>query len=109
MERVEAVMSLEKKYTKNKTICKVTFMVPKEAAKNAAKVTVAGDFNNWDNTATALKRDKSGNFKVTLELESGKEYQFKYLIDGTAWENDWQADRYVMAGVGNAENSVVAV
>jgi 1,4-alpha-glucan branching enzyme len=106
---VEAVMSLQKKYTKDRKTCKVTFFVPKEAAQSAQKVTVAGDFNNWDNTATPLKRDKNGNFKVTLELEAGREYQFKYVIDGVTWENDWQADKYVTAGIGNAENSVVAV
>jgi len=102
-------MSTEKKYNKTKPVCKVTFCLPKEAAMNAKVVTIAGDFNNWDHTATRLKRDRSGNFKVTLELEKGKEYQFRYLIDGTTWENDWQADKYVMSGVGNTENSVVVV
>lgn len=102
-------MSTEKKYAKTKPLCKVTFCLPREAAKGAKTVTIAGDFNQWSQTATPMKKDRSGNFKVTLELETGKEYQFKYLLDGTTWENDWEADKYVMAGVGNAENSVVVV
>jgi 1,4-alpha-glucan branching enzyme len=106
---MEVVMSLEKKYSKGKAVCKVTFCFPKEAAKTAQKVAVVGDFNNWNGGGLTLKRDKNGNFKGSIDLEVGKEYQFKYLIDGAAWENDWQADKYVMAGVGNAENSVVVV
>jgi 1,4-alpha-glucan branching enzyme len=102
-------MSTEKKYVKTKPVCKVTFCLPKDAAKDAKVVTIAGDFNDWSHDATRLKRDRSGNFKVTLELENGREYQFRYLLDGTTWENDWQADKYVMAGVGSTENSVVVV
>jgi 1,4-alpha-glucan branching enzyme len=102
-------MSTEKKYTKGKNVCKVTFCLTKEAASSAKSVMIAGSFNNWDPTVNPLKKDKSGNFKTTLELETGKEYQFRYCIDGTRWENDWQADKYVKAGVGSAENSVVVV
>ncbi|HSV27829.1 MAG TPA: isoamylase early set domain-containing protein, partial [Sedimentisphaerales bacterium] len=98
-----------KKYTKTKPVCKVTFCLTKDAAKGAGTAAVVGDFNGWNNTATPMKRDKSGNFKVTLELEKDREYQFRYLLDGKTWENDWEADKYVMAGVGNAENSVVVV
>jgi 1,4-alpha-glucan branching enzyme len=106
---METAMSTEKKYAKGKNVCKVTFSLSKEAAANAKTVMIAGTFNNWDPTTTALKKDKNGNFKATLELEKGKEYQFRYLIDGTKWENDWNADKYVRAGVGSAENSVVVV
>jgi 1,4-alpha-glucan branching enzyme len=102
-------MSTEKKNVKGKNISKVTFVLGREAAPGAKTVMLAGTFNNWDPTSTPLKKDKSGNFKITLELEKGKEYQFRYLIDGTKWENDWQADKYVMAGIGATENSVVVV
>ncbi|MDX1655300.1 MAG: isoamylase early set domain-containing protein, partial [Candidatus Competibacteraceae bacterium] len=46
-----------------------------------------------------------GSFTVTVNLESGKEYQFRYLLDGERWENDWEADKYVPAG--GHDNSVV--
>ena len=46
-------------------------------------------------------------FSVKLNLEAGKEYQFRYLLDGQKWENDWNADKYVPAPYSNAENSVV--
>jgi hypothetical protein len=43
---------------------------------------------------------------VTLELAPGKAYQFRYLLDGDRWENDWRADRYVPNPYGG-DNSVV--
>ena len=48
-----------------------------------------------------------GEFKVALDLEAGRDYSFRYLIEGREWENDWAADRYVPSGIEGAENSVV--
>ena len=102
-------MSLKKQFLKSKPICKVTFRLPSEAAKDANTVHIVGDFNNWDIYATPLKKLKDGSFTVTLDLEKDKEYQFRYLIDENTWENDWSADKYVPTPFGNAENSVVVV
>jgi 1,4-alpha-glucan branching enzyme len=102
-------MSMKKQYLKTKPICKVTFRLPKEAAKPSETVHIVGEFNNWDIYATPMKKLKSGAFTVTLDLDRGREYQFRYLMDETKWENDWQADKYVPTPYGNAENSVVVV
>ena len=40
---------------------------------------------------------KDGSFSAKLELDAGREYQFRYLIDGSRWENDWKADKYIPA------------
>jgi hypothetical protein len=56
-----------------------------------------------------LKKLKDGTFSVTVNLESDREYQFRYLIDDSIWENDWEADKYVPSPFGNADNSVVVV
>jgi len=42
-----------------------------------------------------MKKQKVGTFAITLELEKGREFQFRYLVNGTEWHNDWHADRYV--------------
>ncbi|MCI7534822.1 MAG: glycoside hydrolase, partial [Treponema porcinum] len=47
------------------------------------------------------------SFSVKLELDADKEYQFRYLLDGYKWENDWKADKYIPAPYSNADNSVV--
>jgi 1,4-alpha-glucan branching enzyme len=102
-------MSLKKKYRNYSSTCQVTFTMPKEAVQSAQTVHLAGDFNNWDTTATPLKKQKSGDFSVTLDLQTGQEYQYRYLLDGKTWVNDWKADRYQPSPIGNWENSVVAL
>lgn len=101
-------MSMKKKYVKKNQICKVTFRVPREAGMGADTVNLVGDFNNWSIKDHPMKKLKSGEFTLTLDLEAPKEYQFRYLMDEKTWENDWEADKYVRSEYGNCENSVVA-
>jgi 1,4-alpha-glucan branching enzyme len=102
-------MSLEKKYLKTRPVGKVTFRLPPAAAPEATKVHLVGDFNDWNPEATPMARLKSGEFKVSLDLEKGREYRFRYLIGDDTWENDWEADKYVPSGLAAVENSVVVV
>ena len=103
-------MALAKQFVKSKSLYKVTFTVPAEAAAEAKKVALVGEFNGWNpEEAIALKKQKDGSFKAILELASG-EYQFRYILDDEKWENDWEADKYVPAGIdATAENSVVVL
>lgn len=102
-------MSIKKQILKTKPEANVTFQLPAEAAEGASKVALVGEFNDWDTTATEMKKLKSGDFKATVKLETGKEYQFRYLIDGQKWENDWEADKYVPNQLSFEDNSVVAL
>lgn len=103
-------MALVKNYLKSKNICKVTFSLPAEAVGDTKKITVLGDFNGWNpSEATMLKKQKDGSYKAIIELEPGREYQFRYLLDGEKWENDWDADKYVSVGDSTDENSVVVL
>ena len=101
-------MALKKTYSKDKQFCTVTFSVSQEAAHGAESVTIAGDFNSWSSTETPLTKGKDGGFSVKLKLPAGgKEYQFRYLLDGKNWENDWAADKYIPAPFSHTDNSVV--
>ena len=100
---------MKKQYLKHKNVCKVTFSLPKEATKSAKSVHLVGEFNNWEVSATPMKKMKDGSFQAIMQLEPGRSYQFRYLIDGEKWENDWTADHYVPSSFGAAENSVVVV
>jgi hypothetical protein len=97
-----------KKQHLKKGECKVTFRLPKEAVQDAKSVTIAGDFNEWDTTATPMTQLKDGSFQITMNLPAEREYRFRYLIDGTRWENDWCADKYIPNDYG-ADDSVVIV
>ena len=99
---------IAKKYLKGRPAAKVTFVLPKEAAPEAESVCILGEFNNWAQDATPMKKQKTGNFTVTLELEAGRSYRFRYIIDGWKYENDWFADRYEPNPYGG-EDSVVDV
>ena len=103
----QEVKEMKKRFLKSKPVCKVTFELPAQAVNGAVKVSLVGDFNGWDPAATPLKRHKDGVYSVTLDLPGGGAYQFRYLIDGERWENDWAADSYVPAPVGSGDNSVV--
>lgn len=100
---------LKKRYVKSRKVCKVTFELPKAElpkAVEAKSVHLVGEFNDWNPTATPMERSKKGVFRATLELEPGREYQFRYLINGEHWYNDWHADGYVPGGLGE-DNCVV--
>ena len=99
---------LEKKYLKQGAVCKVTFVLPKAAAPDAGTVCILGEFNNWSADAHPLVRREEGDFLITLELEAGRAYRFRYVIDGWKFENDWFADRYEPNPYGG-EDSVVDV
>ena len=98
-------MAIKKQFLKSKPVCKVTFSLPAEEAKS---VSVVGSFNNWNEKTTPLKKLKNGTFKGTVDLESSKSYEFRYVIDGT-FTNDTEADSYAWNDYAGAENSVLAL
>ena len=104
-------MSLKKSFSKDGEKCTVTFTVNAEVAAGAKKVFLVGEFNGWDETSIPMRKNsKEGTYSFKKELETNKEYQFRYLIckdEGNEWENDWHADKYVRSELANADNSVV--
>ena len=102
-------MGVRKRYLKSKPICKVTFTMQKEAFPLAKRVHIVGDFNNWKRKATPMKKLKSGAYQIVIDLPCGREYQYRYLINGATWENDWDADKYVPSPYHDCENSLVII
>jgi 1,4-alpha-glucan branching enzyme len=96
-------MSITKQYLKSKPVCKVTFSVPAESAK---EVKVVGTFNEWNSEETPLKKLKNGTFKGTVNLDADQSYEFRYLVDGL-YTNDDQADSYAWSDFASAENGVL--
>ena len=92
----------KRQFLKTKPACKVTFKFKTEAEKLA----LVGDFNGWNENSNPMKKAKDGTFSVSVDIESGREHQFRYLADGTTWHNDESADKYLTTPLGS-ENSVV--
>ncbi len=82
----------------------VTFTIdPGVGAQSAA---VCGEWNDWSTDADVMRRDAEGGFSTTVDLEAGRAYRFRYLLDGERWDNDWAADAYLPNDFGG-DDSVV--
>jgi hypothetical protein len=92
------------------TTKKVTFILPAEIVAGATEGLLLGEFNNWDKeNGFSLRKYKDGSMKATVELEAGKTYEYRYLLDGGRWVNDASASGYnPVLGLG-VENCVVEV
>jgi 1,4-alpha-glucan branching enzyme len=102
-------MSIEKKYLSDNETCKVTFTLPSDIARSAKKANVVGDFNDWDTEALPMKKYKNGKVSLAIKLQSNNEYQFRYLIDGSVWHTDDEADAVVPAPYADEQNAVIRV
>ena len=92
------------------TTKKVTFLLPAEIVAGATEGLLLGEFNNWNKeNGFSLRKYKDGSMKTTVELEAGKSYEYRYLLDGGRWVNDASASTYQpVFGLG-VENCVVEV
>jgi 1,4-alpha-glucan branching enzyme len=93
---------LKKKFLKTKGECEVTFELDVE---NAESVALVGEFNSWQ--PMEMKQAKNGPFKAKVRLPKDSQFQFRYLVDETNWQNDEAADAYWMNEYGG-NNSVVS-
>jgi 1,4-alpha-glucan branching enzyme len=80
----------------------VTFELP--GSLLAGRVNLVGDFNDWDTTATPMTAGPSAFWKATVQLEVGRRYRFRYLLDGKDWLNDWYADDHVENAYGSYDS-----
>lgn len=74
----------------------------------AERINLVGDFNNWDQESLPFQRGHAGNWQVELELDVGREYRFRYLLDGEHWRDDWHADKYAPHPYGGFDSILVA-
>ena len=103
---------LKKRYIKSRQVWKVTFELPEAELPEgieAESVHLVGEFNDWNEQATPMRRLRDGSFKATLDLQTGRAYRFRYLIDAQTWENDWEAHRYEPSAFAGVDDSVVDV
>ena len=83
---------------------RVTFTLDPGVGAQAAAV--CGEWNDWSAGADVMRRDAEGGFSVTVDLQAGRAYRFRYLLDGQRWDNDWAADAYLPNSFGG-DDSVV--
>lgn len=82
-------------------VVKFVFVAP-----TATRVSLVGDFNQWNPEATPMQRT-GGTWTVTLPLRAGR-HLYSFVLDGTQWLPDPSAPLAPEDGFGHA-NSVVLV
>jgi 1,4-alpha-glucan branching enzyme len=83
---------------------KVTFSLP--YTEGQAAVAVVGDFNAWNGATHRLAKRNNGTCSVSVLLDEGQRYRFRYYGEDGRWFNDEAADAYE-ASEHNSENSVL--
>ena len=83
----------------------VTFML---RAPGATRVSVVGDFNNWDASATPMAHSGSGDLWVlSVRLPRGV-HLYSFVLDGSEWRPDPSAPLAADGSFGG-HNSVIVV
>ncbi len=72
----------------------------------AERVSLAGDFNNWDVDKLPMKKDKKGTWEASFVLPAGT-YEYRFWVDGV-WHDDPNALERVENLFGS-QNCVVIV
>lgn len=95
---------IQKRVSSNAGKVIITFQIP--GAVWADRINLVGEFNDWDRESLPFRHDRQDNWSVEVEVDGGREYRFRYLIDGEYWGYDWHADKH-MAGEDGVYSSVV--
>lgn len=82
---------------------RVLFELP--ACVWADRIFLVGDFNEWSTSITPFTQGRDGVWRAGADLPAGREYQFRYLVDGR-WQTDFHADGWVDNEFGS-QNSIV--
>ncbi len=76
-------------------------------APHAKSVSVVGEFNDWSMERHPLQQMDGETWHIILQLPPGT-YQYKFVIDGTRWEEDACNPKRTMNEFGTA-NSILEV
>lgn len=75
---------------------------------SASRVAIVGDFNDWDEEVSPLRRvSDKGVWTITIPLAPGR-YHYTFVVDGTTWVPDPDAPRTLQDDFGRP-NSVITV
>jgi 1,4-alpha-glucan branching enzyme len=89
---------------KGKDQVKVSFILPSDAVPG--KVSVVGEFTDWDQFAHPLGARSNGTRSVAVTLPAQRRFAFRYLDEAGRWLDDDAAHEYQENGMGGV-NGVV--
>ncbi len=65
---------------------RVTFSMPANACSNC--LYLVGWFEEWDESVYRMQRTADGSWSLTLELEAGCEYHYRFRTADGSWLDD---------------------
>ncbi len=72
---------------------KIIFVIPHDP--DQPRISVVGDFNNWDPNATVFVKRQNNTRSVSATVDTGQRYRFRYyVVADDSWINDDSADAY---------------
>jgi len=75
-------------------------------ARTAWRVSLAGDFNNWDPKTMPMHKDANGVWHLNVALKPGR-HEYRFIADGV-WQDDPAAQERTANALGS-ENCVKTV
>lgn len=86
---------MKKEVVKNQAAYNVTFNYNVVTSNLVHSVVVLGDFNEWSmENGYVLTPNKNGDFEGKFKIPAGRDYHFRYLVNGNRWANEKDADRF---------------
>lgn len=79
---------VKKTYFKTKDYCKVKFSFQVE---NAETMEILGLNSDWQHSIVMSKK-KDGSFTADINLPKDSTHEFKYVVNGSEWLNEPEAD-----------------
>ena len=102
---------MKKELIKNQANYAVTFHYNAIPENPVHSVIVLGDFNEWSlENGFELKANKNGDFEGKFKIPAGRDYHFRYLVNGNRWANEKDADRFESSPLHpHIDNSVLSL
>jgi 1,4-alpha-glucan branching enzyme len=97
---------IKKEAVKKTNQVKLSFVLPADSTR--PRISVVGDFNQWDPDAHPMAKRNNGTVSASVLLDPGQRVRFRYYIPPGEWFNDETADAYEPGDFG-AANCVVIV
>jgi 1,4-alpha-glucan branching enzyme len=95
---------LKRESAENGQKVKLSFVIAHNPEQG--RVSVVGDFNEWDPNATKLVKRANNTRSASIVVDAGQRYAFRYRTEDGEWFNDDAADAYESNEHGT-ENSIV--
>ena len=80
------MVTIQKSTIRKDSKVRLTFTMP--AIDGCSCLYLVGKFDEWNESVYRLQRTDYGTWSLTLELEPGREFQYRFRTNDGTWLND---------------------